>query len=126
MLQFDFQWYSRFGHCLSIEITAKQATSRLFRGDTVIMEEIFKPEPALLSAFLTDMDNAGLFDWEDHYNECCFLDGATWSVKLNTETGCKISRGTNGYPPSWPLFLAALEKVAGKVLQNAKNHLLHG
>lgn len=126
VFHFDFHMYSRFGHHLNIEITGDQVIYRLSRDDTIIEEKIFHPDQEKLDVFLAGMENSGVFEWEDHYNECCSLDGVSWSLKINTGNRTRISRGTNGYPPGWPLFLAALESILGTVLKNLQNHILHG
>ncbi|EEG76426.1 hypothetical protein DealDRAFT_2663 [Dethiobacter alkaliphilus AHT 1] len=92
------------------------------RGDTlywvkstngeVVQEKTKTISAAEIDTFIKEAEQSGVFAWEEHYMHCCMLDGATWSLDLQAGNRRIQTRGTNGYPESWPQFCEALKRLA--------------
>ena len=72
-----------------------------------------RPGPDAWAQFWADVDAAGAWSWDAHYDEPGVLDGTSWSLRLEHEGRAMESGGSNAYPPGWEQLQAALEQLAG-------------
>ncbi|WP_171899073.1 hypothetical protein [Methanobacterium congolense] len=60
--------------------------------------------------FWDKMDDIGLWEWNEHYDLCCF-DGTQWKVQISLEDMEVESEGANDFPDSFMEFVGALEDL---------------
>lgn len=89
----------------------------LFKG-----EESYKPSRGEWEKFWEDLEEIGIWDWEEEYQACSLLEDLNWEITIITNSINLYTRGTNSGPvrmikgefvSSLSEFFQALEDLVG-------------
>lgn len=113
MLRLSVAIHSYYGPSLQLEITGTLATLLKGKDGNILVEKRLGLSVADLRALAQTLEALNVFGWESHYQQCCMLDGTTWTVYVEAAGKKIFSTGTNGYPDHWADFCAALDRLPG-------------
>ncbi|HMK53683.1 MAG TPA: hypothetical protein VK444_02790 [Methanobacteriaceae archaeon] len=73
-------------------------------------EKMINPIKSKWKNFWDEVEDLGLWDWEQEYHLCC-LDGTGWKIKIEYNGKEVDSVGQNHYPANFLNFFDALEEL---------------
>ena len=114
MSKFSFSWGAVGGDGVSVKMLEDSTLIHSFMEGLSSVRTPVNPSPEAWEEFYRTCKELGVSEWDADYKGDEFvLDGPVWSVDIDRDGLVVKSGGYCEFPPNFPLFCAALEKLVG-------------